>query len=212
MNTLPINSTGLVTMVGAVEARDNGSAAPISGPLLPAPSSYPVIGGNIGAEIAKLVIEMGREQRERAKALRAAEERSLIAAENAQLSAMREKADNAFCAGLVAGGAGVIGGACNVYGGIKYGANEGTGKAWSGAADCVSGAGKMMSAGWQNGADLDASYATEEEQRAGHAKRAAEDARDDITAAEKLMDKAAAFFKEYESAQQDASKAALFRA
>jgi hypothetical protein len=212
-NNISIRATAII----AAPAPSSGGATPApvasDASLLPQPSEHTFIGGDIGAELAKLTIEMSREQRERAKSIRAAEERAQLAAENAQLSAMREKADNAFMAGMVSGYASFASGMANVAGGIQSGRGDAaSAKALGGGAEAMMGVGKVAEAGLRKAADLDATYATEEEQRAGRAKRRADDARDDVQDAEKLVDKALTFFKEYQSAQQDTQKAALFRA
>ena len=200
---------------------DAGASAPTGipgSPLMPEPSGLDIIGGDIGAELAKILIDMSRKQRDLAKSIRAAEEKAQVAAENAQLSALREKADNAFMAGMVSGAMTFTAGAIEFGGGIAMAKAPTQARAdlasklSSGASKTTEAQGRLLGAAWQKAADLDGTYATEEEQRAGHHKRAAEDARDDMKDAEDLIDKATSFLKEYQTARQDASKAALFRA
>ncbi len=185
---------------------------------MPEPSGLDIIGGDIGAELAKILIDMSRKQRDLAKSIRAAEEKAQIAAENAQLSALREKADNAFMAGIMSGAMTFTAGAMDAAGGAGMAAARTqanadiVGRISSGASKMQEAQGRLLGAAWQKAADLDGTYATAEEQRAGHHKRAAEDARDDAKDAEALIDKATSFLKEYQAARQDASKAALFRA
>src|SRR6187200_327223 len=72
-------------------------------PLLPEPSHFHVPGGDPGAELAKLVLESAREDKQFARGMREAEERAQTAAEGAQLAAMERKADAAYTSGLLSG-------------------------------------------------------------------------------------------------------------
>jgi hypothetical protein len=196
-----------------LDAPASGTSLP-GASLLPHPIGY-TLSGDVGAELAKLALEGSQDQRKLAKASRAIEEKAQEASEAAQLDALREKAANAFIAGVFAGVSSMASGVLTVAGaGVSANASASQvgGKAFEGVAKVIDGQGKLGSAGFQKMADESNVQATEAEQAAARHKRAVDDARDQADDAKKEIDRAIDFYKEYTAAKADEAKATLLRA
>lgn len=184
--------------------------------LLPSASAFDgaFSSADLGAALAKLVIEMSSEQRDRAKAVRSAEERAQEAADRQQLAAMRDEADDVFAAGLVSGGATFAAGGLTFASGaaLAKSGGEASSKQWAGGSEGTAGAGKVASAAFQREADRHGVDAADAEQRAERHRRAAEDARADVAAAETLVDRAVGFYEQFQAARAEARQAAFLRA
>jgi hypothetical protein len=85
-------------------------------------------------------------------------------------------------------------------------------KVMEGSASVVQGGGKVWSTHAQNAADEANEEATAQQQMVSRQKRALEDTREMDSDAKKHMEKILDLYKQYSSAKQEASRAALFRA
>lgn len=181
-------------------------------------------GGDVGAEIAAMILEESSTERKAARETRGAEEAVEDGAENAQVAAMHAKADDIRSAGIEEGMFEIAGGACTIAAGTvelsgatatsvtvqKQARFETT--TMHGASTIFGAFGKgEAAAGRAQSADDDAAIATHEH-AASHAKRAIDDAREDEKAAQDLARKALDFRQEYEQAQASTNSAALHRA
>lgn len=185
--------------------------------LLPEPSTQATLGGgDAGAQLALLVLESAREDKKLGRSMREMQERAQEAAEETQLRAMKEKADDTYCAGLFSGFGMVASGAVTAVGagatGKATAANSAKLTAYDASAKLADAGGKIGSTCYTASAD-DANQEVERQsQLAGRHKRAADDARDDVKEAKELVDRAVSFYKEYMTAKADATRAALVKA
>ncbi|MBX3229375.1 MAG: hypothetical protein KIT84_17845 [Labilithrix sp.] len=203
--TTGIRETPNVTAVGPGEDVDHLPALALDdAPLLPEPHLFT---GDIGADLAILLVQAAQDDKEISEAIRASEEQLQVAAETRQIEAMERKSDGEYAAGMI-GGFSTAGAGLLSFGGI----NKPDTNAFSSSAKSVEGAGKIAST-WQSGkaskADIDATHQGHLAARHG---RAASDARDDAKASGELMDRITDLYKEYLRTKAETQKAALLRA
>jgi hypothetical protein len=203
--TVPDNSAA------AVDAAEAETA-----PLLPDPEAQLLASGDPGAMVAALVVETAKDERDVSRQIEQTESELQDQQEQAQVQAMRQKASamrtQAWTSGLigVAQGAVSLGAACASNGAAKDGVGK-LGRELEAGAKVV-GAVHDLSSGLAGAAneDADANIASHEH-AASHAGRAAAQAYDNERDAQKLLDTALDFYKEYESAQDQERAAAVHR-
>ena len=174
----------------------------------PEPAAFRLPAGDVGAELAKLVLEASHADKKLGREIRDSEEKAQLDAEKAQLAALREKAEENFKAGLASGIASIGSGAA---GAGTAGCEEPGRQAGTSGGKALEGLGQIVSAVSKQHADMADEEATRQQQLASHHQRASEDSRDAIGDAKDLIDRALDFYKEYNAAKADAQKAAFLR-
>jgi saccharopine dehydrogenase-like NADP-dependent oxidoreductase len=154
--------------------------------------------GDMGAQVAALVVQSGQDQGDVARAERNAEQQLEDAAEQQQVEDMRAKADSAEIGAFVEG-------AAQVGAGCAGGMQTGGGLA-------LSGAGKIGGGVFDGLAAHDDADATAALHAATHASRAVDDAAQAARDARKLESDALDFYRAYVEADGQAKNAALRRA
>jgi hypothetical protein len=179
-----------------------------TGSLLPPPMQALVTSGDLGAQIAGLLAQIGHEQKKAAHAAREAAEAAQRAAEERELQAMRNRADAKLAAG-------VAGGVMEVASGLVLGSGaSGSGREL--AAQCGSKAIDGMSKAEVALINLGADEADEKAKVASNAVSREKSSVDDARTAEKdakdTINKALDLYKEYQGAKADAQRAAFLKA
>jgi hypothetical protein len=206
---------------GAVGAPDSPptTAEPVAvetAPLLPDPEAQLLASGDPGAMVAALVVESAKDERDVSQQIEQAQTELEDQQEQAEVQAMHEKASSMRTQAWTSGLIGVAQGAMSLgaAGVSDSGAKDGMGKAARSleAGAKMVGAARDVSTGLASAAneDTDATI-TAHEQAAAHAKRTAGETYDNERDAEKLLGTALDFYKEYESAQDQARAAAVHR-
>ncbi len=182
--------------------------------MLPSPAMQELMaGGDAGAQIAAMMMMMSKQQRQSARETRRGAEKAEDAAQRHELDAMRSAADERLEGATKEAILKGFGGACTMAAGA---ADAGGDKAGTGALKGAS-EGSFGLAGYARaegdhaaaGRDVEAKA---EGNAASTAKREIDDARDAEKDAKDLMNRVMSFYKEYATAKEDASKAALHRA
>lgn len=184
-------------------------AATAGGALLPDPLSELGQSGDVGAQIASLIVNMAREQKKAARDARVAAEAAQREAEEEELDAMNDKAAWKLGAGLIEGATKAVSGAIGIRGAGLEGPKA---KCLEGTAKLVEAGGKMESTVFSfvaDGKEVDAKRA---EQYAARQKRAGDEQRNNERDAAALVDKALGYYKEYLTAKADTQRATLLRA
>jgi len=186
--------------------------------LLPEPSPR----ADIGLVIAKMVIENAFNSRKQARQDREHATKAMVAAQDAQVSKMREMAEKRYEAaqteayGKMAEGAlGVLGGFATAGGfskndtQLKAQTNSGLGEVIGSQGKVLGGVMSLASAGDKRAADrLDADAKAFENEATQH-KRTIEDADDDAKEARELSRTALDFLREFESTQTKSMSSAI---
>lgn len=196
-----------VDCAGSTPARQAEGAAPRT--LLPDPFTELAHNGDVGAQIAALLVKTAQQQKEAARGAREAAEQAQRAADDEELSAMESQADCKLLAGVIEGAANIGGGAVGI--GSAAGSPEARERG-RGIASVAQGAGKIAGAVGAHHADMHGLDAKSAEQTSGRERRAAEDARDLGKDAADLLDRALGYYKEYMTAKSDVQRATLLRA
>jgi len=202
-----VPTTSLPTDASATEplSATVGGAAP-----LPAPCASIIPPGDMGAQLAALLVKTGDEQRRQDETSRITDEKCEDAADKAQVDDLQQKAHDIRKEGLVEGlttmgsGALEIGAAC-----------AGSSKAWSGAltgaSKGIKGGGEISGAAYKGEQTIDDANAASDKANADHAKRAADDQADQMKNDHELISAAIDFYKEYSDAQAQGRAAVLHR-
>ena len=188
------------------EAASTGAAAPSS--LLPDPLAQLAMSGDPGAMVAALVVETGKEEKDVSRHVEQAESNIQENEERTQVAEMHQKADDMRTQALVTGGIGVGAAAMSAAGSL-YDFNSKGQRAFAAASQGLT-AGQGLAKGEYDATneDADATVAMHEH-NAADAGRAASQAYDNGRDAQKLLESAVDFFREYSSAQDQAKAAAL---
>ncbi len=211
-----------------------GANAPLPEPALGLFSQ--VTSGDLGAELAALGVLAGQKQREAAQQARDAFEGVEAQQEDAQVAAMRQKADDAQAEALVSGlftiGQGAMEmaqGLCSyeaasakvddrTMAGFADPAKEVAASKWQlvsniekGLATCSKGTSDLVSAVLGAAQGNDDVRATQSRAAADHAKTAADDMRADAREADNFIRAAVDFYREYSATQNQSLLAALRR-
>jgi hypothetical protein len=193
---------------GDVATASGGAGAP--GSLLPDPVTQLAMTGDPGAMVAALVVETAKDEKDVSRHVEQAESTIQENEERSQVAEMHQKANDMRTQALVTGaiGAGAAGlsmasAGCNFQGTAQRAFDAGS-KFMSAGQGAVSG---------EFGAaneDADANVAMHEH-NASDAGRAASQAYDNGRDAQKLLDSAIDFFREYSSSAEQAKLAAVHR-
>ena len=208
---------------------------------VPEPAALRYAGGDIGAEIAALLIKTSKASRDTATTMRHAAEKAEDAENHAQLDELREKAGNILTSGIISGVGKAIAAALTCVGAstkADAGAKEAEAKAvlLSKAPELappIADAAKALqktSANYELGAKMTDAHAgfvgkayestqvehdvraKQHEQAASHATSARADAKQQIDDANKMIQTAVDFYREFSAARSSANSAALHRA
>lgn len=196
-----VRETNAVDSAGGVDGGLDADAGVVE--LVPAPRA---VTGNLGADLAIMLIEAGRQDAKVADAMRESEERMQEAAEDALISAMGDKSDAAFAAGLAGGFSTAASGVVSLAGGGYAKSDR------EGVANVVEGSGKLVSAAWTHAANDADTKATHEGHLASRHGRGASDAREQEKAADAFIDRVTDLYKEYVRTQHATQQAAILRA
>jgi hypothetical protein len=173
------------------------------------PTSSLINSGDIGSAIAALVYLTKKEQRENARASRDAAYSAQEAAEKSELAAMDREAD-AKQVGSFFKAMSQFGSAACSFG--AAGSSERAGKWWEAAGKTSAAAGGVTEAVTDFGASKATRDVKAASQQASHFERLGGESDDDVRDAEKSMDKAVDFLKEWRSSKDAATSAAIHRA
>ena len=230
----------LLTATPMGSTPSNAGERPPGPPVLPAVQDL-MASGDAGSMIAALCVEMGRTQKKQALENRRSAEALESSEQNAQIEALRDKADLTRVQGFVDAaftvgeGAMSFGSEMNGAASMEHdgrakelaadglhfaegGENISAGRTKSEGAWCKAGtdatkAGQSIADGLFKGAIADDDTdAQVHEQLATRAKRAVDDAMGEVEDAKKLIEKALDFYKEYTGAKNGAVSAAIHRA
>jgi hypothetical protein len=188
---------------------------------LPDPDTALAMSGDPGAELAALMVKNGTEQRQVAQTQRDTQENIEAQEDSAEVSAMRQKADDIRSAGWAEGATMMVQGASGmIAAGVEADAPMGDAGAQTRAEGAgVRAAGTMVAAlGTVDGAAYRADAAGCDASAASHkaaadrAHTAADDAKDAKKGGDDLIAAALDFYKDYVSNQSSERGAALHRA
>lgn len=167
-------------------------------------------GGDYGAAIAAMAIAIGaRCAKDDRTAARSAARRA-EAEEEAQVGEMHQKADHVLTGGVVSGLHGVAAGGMQIAGGST--GSQSTSGVLSGSANVTSSSGQIWEKGYESLAAHADARAKEHESAATRAHDVANEARTSQESAEKLVDKAIDFYREYARTRADTVMATIRRA
>lgn len=231
-----------VTVIGSVSRNVMLEASPAAGApptalepgatlLPPPPGAFASLDtGDVGAALAKLVLENAHAQRKENRIARDAAEKAQAAAEEKQLEEMRQGADARLTSGLMSGGltlgaaactlasAGPSGQAASIGEGASASDLATKGKAtnaaasWNAGSRAFEGSGKVLGSVADHGAAAHDREATRAEHDAGREKRRGDDAKESVDDAKRMIDRTLDFYRAYLTAKADTQKAAILRA
>jgi len=197
--------------VATPEVEDEEPPATSSSSVLPDPNATLALSGDPGAELAALMVDAGSRQRETAQAARQTQEKVEEQEDDAEVDAMRQKANDiesagwaeglgmAFEGGMGVAGAAVGGGARPLGAGLNAGGKVG---------DAVG----LVAGGYAkaDGATMDANAAAHKA-AADRARTAGDDLKDARKSGDDLVSAALDFYREYTGAKASERGAALHR-
>ena len=163
-------------------------------------TSYLMLEGDIGAQIAALTILTAQKQRRANLELQVKEEAAIERAEAAQVRAMHEQADDIRWAGLVDGVFGMGTGVFQLAGAVS----ESDSAHYAAGAALSEGIGKGLGAIPRGEEADDRADATSHEHEAAHHRRAFDASRDAVREGQDLLESALDFYKQ---SQQSAAEA-----
>ena len=196
--------------LSAAGTATGAAADPRDRSLLPEPSPLGVVGTDPGTELAILLVDAARDDRDLARSVRQGEERAIEAAEAQQLRALEDKADNGRIAGFIGGFATVASGAVAM--GAAQSESPRVRSSLDGSRLLAEGGGKLAAVPYQDAEARAGQEATHQEQIAGRRRRALSAAEADERGARELATRALGYVREYLSAKVEAERAALLRA
>jgi hypothetical protein len=228
-------------MLHAIQRTDTPSAvndaAPTTGPAAPAapsqatllPQPSPLMGGDIGAEIAALAVKAGLEQNKINSTAASAQDRMEDAANAAQVADLHAEASTMRSGAWMSGVLQMSAGACTIAsagltlgqpttptGGTTTAAQQASMHDWSAAILTAKGvgegfeAGSSLAGGLSKAAATDTeALATQEKALADAAQRSGSDARTAEQSATQFVQSAIDFYKEYEATKAQTQAAAL---
>jgi hypothetical protein len=195
--------------------------------MLPDPIGELLNSGDPGAMVAALVAKSGQAQRAVRDQVRRSEDATQDAAEKSQVAHMHEQADLTRTGAIVSGLTSIASGALSAGAAgasaqsdqLKASGSAMGAKHMSGASTTMGGmhtgldiAGKAAGSFFEAAGKDIAAKATEDEHHAARAARNVKNADEGIDDANRLIDKALAFYKEYTSGKNQAVQAATHRA
>jgi hypothetical protein len=186
-------------------------------PCMPPPATLPQ--GDIGAELASLIVVSANQNKAAAHQLQKAEEAMQDAAEKRQIAAMHREAELKMAAGVLGIVGNAVEGTCMAIGGLSSGGGSGASGAGNGSGPGGWSKGGGIAKGLAEGVggvlSAEAVYkqadADQFEHEADAAKRGASASKDSVDDAKKLADKAIDFYQQWTQGKAGASQAALHR-
>jgi TolA-binding protein len=168
-----------------------------------------LVGGDMSARIAALVIRSAHNQRTANRDIQVAEEMAVERSEQQQVAALHQKADDIRMAGLIDGAAGTASGLFTMGGGFTDDSLE---KATFAGADKISDAsGKALGGMLRADQADDDANATAHEHEAAHHRRNFDAARDAAGEAQDLLESALDFYKESQQSAAETTKSSIGR-
>jgi hypothetical protein len=227
MNDLSIRTNAPSPIFHDAEIARADGPSPQRASVLPDPMTELLGSGDPGAVLAALVAKSGKAQRAVRDQVRRSEDAAQDAAEKSQVAHMHEQARDIRTAAVVSGACSIASGAmaAGAAGAAAQASQLGASGAGAGAKHMTAASAAMGSlhtafdtSGSVAGGLLDAAgkdaaaKATEDEHRAGRASRNVKNADDGVDDANRLVDKALAFLKEYLATRDQTRLAATHRA
>jgi hypothetical protein len=207
-----VNGVGGLSGVAAYEGDDGVEVAhaPHDTALLPDPVAEIAFSGDPGAMVAALVVKSAKGERDVARQTQDAEERIQDREEEEQVQAMHDKASMLREQAIASGVCEMASGAASLTA-ATYSPQSREARGWEAGGRLAKAYGDITdNLGRAAAADQDATIAAHEH-AAGHARRAVDEATDDVKDARKLLETAIEFYREYSSAQDQAKAAAIHR-
>jgi hypothetical protein len=225
---------GSVPVVNAVDTGETAAAAECGAPspLLPDPALALTMTGDPGAMVAALAVETGQSEKDVSRKINQTEANVQYTQEQAEVSDMRNKAQDLLTQGIAEGGIDAGSAALSIAGAASpttttttttttpttTGTQATAVTTTTGHGPLLGAIGKGVGAGSDalkgvfNSANENAdANITQHDANAKAAGTAASAAYDSMRDGQKLLDAATDFFKEYSAAEQQAKAAALFR-
>jgi len=207
-------TTRTTALVAAAEVEDEGASSTSSSPILPNPNTALALSGDPGAELAALMVEAGTQQRQTAQAARETQERTAEQEDDAEVSAMRQKANDIESAGWAEGLGMAFEGGMGIAGAAVGGAGASQRPIGAGlnAGGKVGDAVGLVAGGYAkaDGATMDADAAAHKA-AADRARAAGDDLKDARKSGDDLVSAALDFYREYTGAKSSERAAALHR-
>jgi hypothetical protein len=180
---------------------DGAGVADPTAPLLPLPAGAVELTGDIGEQLALLVMKSAAASKKAHRAAQEADEKSQAAEEDAQVGAMRQEASHEYDAGWTEGalgGASLLGAS---MGGMVSGGGQAVGKLVEKGADIGLDVAKRFDAADQK---TDEANAKQHEFAADKAKREVDRMKDSLADDQKTLDAAVQFVKEFKATRDQA--------
>jgi hypothetical protein len=219
MTTIRQTSPGIAAVAATVVTGDD-PIPPSPSSVLPDPITTLALSGDPGAELAALMVTSGSQQRQAADAARQIQEKTEEQEDDAEVSAMRQKASDIQSAGWAEGlgmafegGMGVAGAAVSADAALgDAGASQRAAGAGLSAGGKVGNAVGVIAGGYDKAdeATMDANAASHRA-AADQARTAADDLKDAHKSGDDLVSAALEFYREYTGAKASERGAALHR-
>lgn len=187
---------------------DGGGGAGGTVSLLPDPATQLAVSGDPGAMLAALTIETAKEQRDVSRELRQGEEATQDREEQAEVAAMHDKAGDMRAQAWEEGAFDASAGVMQMAG---AGASGGAQTRWEAGATLMKAGGKVVTGLDAAGNEDKDADVVAHKHTGDRARRAADDAHEGEKEAQKLLDTAIDFYREYTSASDQAKAAATHR-
>ena len=169
-----------------------------------------LVDGDLGAQMAALVIQNAKSQRNANHQIRDAQEHALAREEAAEVQALHDKADDTRTAGWVSGGAGMLSGGCTIAGSFASQGSDARVR-WEGSGKIVEGIGSGFT-GMAKGAIADDETRVEAHgNAAGFYERSLNATRDSLRESQDLLERVIDFYKAYQQGESDAVKTSVGR-
>jgi hypothetical protein len=202
-----VGSTGQV-VYGSGSEEPASAGGSVAGSLLPDPAGELMMTGDPGAMVAALVVETGKDEKDVSRQVEQTESNIQENEERTQVAEMHQKANDMRTQAVAGGAIGAAAAGLSMAGAFQP-MNSTPQRAFAAGAGLVT-AGQGVAKGVSDAAneDTDANVAMHEH-NASDAGRAASQAYDNERDAQKLLDAAVDFFREYSGAKQQAMAAAV---
>jgi hypothetical protein len=172
-------------------------------------TSLLLVDGDIGAQVAALAILCAQEQQEANREVQVAEDAALQWAEEEQVKALHQRANDIRMAGVVDGVFGMGSGALAIGAGLE--SNQGDKQIFQGSATMVDAGGKALSSLPKADQVAHEANAATHEHQAAHHRRNLDAARDAIREGQDLLEHALDFYKQSQRAASDAANISVRR-
>jgi hypothetical protein len=189
------------TTTGASDPSSGAPAYDAPAPLLPLPAGATELTGDIGEQLALLVMKSSAASKKAHRAAQDSEEKAQTAAEDAQVADMRREADHERTAGIEEGAFGAMSVVGSGLGYLSSPALSEAGKISEKAGDAGLSVMKRIDDAQQKDDEADAK---QHEFAADRAKRQVDRLKDSLTDDQKMLDSAVQFVKEYKTTRDQA--------